>query len=125
MNRWYIIMSLLVFMLPATSCFVINTPPPPTGKLEILNHSLTREDSGAVKVEVTVKNAGPSTIELAKVTVSFQDAQENLIDSSSDAVMNLKPGENWIFEFTCPGTDCDQVMNYKIETMAGTSSGGR
>ncbi|MFC1980895.1 hypothetical protein ACFLVN_01445 [Chloroflexota bacterium] len=78
MNRWHIIMSLLVYMLPATSCFVINAPPSPTGNLEILNHSLIREDSGAVKVQVTVKNAGPSTIELAKVTVSFQDAQENL-----------------------------------------------
>jgi hypothetical protein len=71
-----------------------------------------------------VKNVGPAVIELAQVTVSFYDAQEALIDSSSDSVMTLRPGETWDFQIACRGSRCRQVKKYEIETMAGTSSGG-
>jgi len=124
MNRWYLIMSLLTVMLLATSCFAISPTSPPAGELEILSHSMTRRDSGTVEVQVTVKNVGSSTIELAQVKVNFYDLQGNLIFSSSDAVMNLRAGENWSFEIACPGASCDQVKNYEIEAMAATSSGG-
>ena len=128
MNKWYIIMSLLIIMLFATGCFIIQTPAPiPTpslplsADLKILDHSLIREDSGAVKVQVTVKNVGSSTIELAQVKVTFQGKEGEFIDSSSDAVMNLGAGETWDFEFTCTGTRCDQVKGYQLDTTAGTS----
>ena len=60
---------------------------------------------------------------LAQATVDFLDAEGNLIDSSSDAIMNLRPGESWNFEIACSGADCGQVKGYEIETLAGTSSG--
>jgi len=117
-------MSLLIVMLLTTGCFVVNPTPPPVGELAIIKHSLTRGDSGSVEVQVKVKNVGSSIIELAQVKVNFHDDEGNLIDSSSDAVMNLRPGESWDFEIACSGAGCDQVKNYEIETMAGTSSGG-
>ena len=124
MKKWYVIAGILVAMLLATSCAVVSPPSPPAGELAVLKHSLTKGDSGSVEVQVTVKNVGASTIELAQVKVNFYDAQRNLIDSSSDGVMNLKPGQSWDFEIVCPGVGCDQVKSYEIETMAGTSSGG-
>jgi len=122
MNRWYVIMGLLAVMLLATSCFAVS--PPPAGELDILRHSMNKGDSGSVEVEVMVKNVGPLTIELARVKVNFYDAEGSLIDSSSDAVMNLRPGEIWNFEIVCPGPGCERVKGYEIEAMAGTSSGG-
>ena len=124
MKKWYVIASILVVMLLATSCFAIGRTPPPAGELGILSHSMTSGDSGSVEVQVTAKNVGFSTIELAQVTVNFYDAQENLIDSSNDAVMNLRPGESWNFEIACSAAGYDQVKKYEIESMAGTSSGG-
>ena len=112
-------------MLLATSCVVIGKSPPPAGELKILSHNMTRGDSGSVEVRITVENIGASVIELAQVNVSFYDGKGNLIDSSSDAVMNLRPGESWEFEIACPGAGCAKVERYDIETMAGTSSGIR
>ena len=124
MKKWYVIASILVVMLLATSCFAIGRTPPPAGELKVLSHSMTRGDSGSVEVRITVENTGSSVIELAQVKVGFYDAKGNLIDSSSDGVMNLRPGETWDFEITCPGAGCDKVERYAIETLAGTSSGG-
>jgi len=123
MVRWYVFALSLVVMLLATGCFVINPARAPAGKLEVLEHSLTRESNG-VQVQVTVKNVGSTNIELAQVRVNFFTEEGNLVDSSSDAVMNLKPDEKWDFVIACTVSNCDQVDNYEIETMAGTSSGG-
>lgn len=124
MNRWYMIMSLLIVMLLATSCFAISPTSPPTGELEIVSHGMTGGDSGKVEVQVMVKNVGSSTIGVAQVKVNFYDFQGNLISSSSDTVMNLRASENWSFEIACPGAGFNQVKNYEIEAMAATSSGG-
>ena len=124
MNRWRVITSLLAVMLLVSSCFATSPAPPPRGELKILSHSMARGASDSVAVQVTIKNAGSSTIELAQVKVNFHDAQGKLIDSSSDAVMNLGPGESWSFEIACSGAGCDKAKSYEIETMAGTSSGG-
>ena len=74
MKKWCAITSIFIAMLLATSCALIN-PTPPSGELKILDHSLTRGDSGSAEVQVKVKNAGSSTIELAQVKVNFYDAQ--------------------------------------------------
>ncbi|MFC2066200.1 FxLYD domain-containing protein [Chloroflexota bacterium] len=130
MKKRYLVISLLIIMLFATGCFIIQAPaqspipapsPPPSADLKILGHSLTREDSGKVVVKVTVKNVGSSTIELAQVKVTFQGKEGEFIDSSSDAVMNLGAGETWNFEFTCTGTRCDHAKGYQLDTTAGTS----
>jgi len=97
---------------------------PPDVELTVINHEITRGEPGGAEVQLTVKNTGPVVAEMAEVTVSFYDAGENLIDSSSDSVMNLRPGETWDFRIACRGTGCGQVKRYEIETMAGTSSGG-
>lgn len=121
-KKWTLIAAILIAMLPATGCTGTGSSPSPSGKLAVINHDMTREESGAVEVQVTVKNVGSVMAELAEVTVSFYDASKNLIDISSDSVMNLGPGEIWEFEIACQGTRCGQVKSYEIETMAGTSS---
>ena len=124
MRRWYIGISLLVAILLTTACITASPTAPLTGKLEVLRHSMSRGESGGVQVQVTVKNVGSTVVELAQVRVNFSDAQGKLVDSSSDAVMNLRPDESWDFVITCTIPGCEQVENYEIETMAGTSSGG-
>ncbi len=122
MMKWPVITGFIVTVILASGC--IGSGPPPQGKLAVVNHEMTRGESGGVAVQVTVKNTGMATAELAQVTASFYDADKGLIDSSSDSVMNLGPGETWDFEITCQGTRCSQVSSYEIEIIAGTSSGG-
>jgi FlaG/FlaF family flagellin (archaellin) len=123
-KKWTVIAAILGAMLLITGYTGACSSPSPSGKLSVINHNMTREESGAVEVQVTVKNVGPVVAELAEVSVSFYDASKNLIDISSDSVLNLRPGETWEFEIACQGERCSQVKSYDIETMAGTSSGG-
>ena len=68
-------------MLLAASCAVINPSPRPAGKLEILSHSITREDSGRVEVNATVKNVGSFTIDFTKVKEKFYNVVGTLARS--------------------------------------------
>jgi hypothetical protein len=123
MTRWCVIIGILFAVLLIAGCTGMGSTPPAT-KLAVINHEMTGGESGSVTVQVTVKNVGSVIAELAQVTVSFYDTNKSFIDSSSDSVMNLRPGEIWDFEIACQGTRCNQVKSYEIETMAGTSSGG-
>ena len=125
MKRGYVFTGLLVAMLLVIGCAVVNPTPPQAGKLEVISHNMSKDDSGRVGVSVTVKNVGSTTVEFAQVKVNFTNAQGNLIDSSSDGVMNLRPGESWNFRIGCSEVGCDQVRDYEIETMAATGSGIR
>lgn len=123
MKRWCGIIGIVSAMLLVAGCTGTGSTPV-AGELAVINHDMTRGESGSVEVQVTIKNVGSVMVELAQVTVSFYDANKNLVDSSSDSVMNLRPGEIWAFEITCQGARCSQVKGYEIETLAGTSSGG-
>ena len=125
MKKWYLIAGILVAMLLATGCVIVNpaSPMPQPGKLVIVSHDMTETDSG-VEVEAVVKNAGSNMIDFAEVTVRFYDAGGTLIETKKDAVMNLRPGESWTFRIACSGAGCTRVKKYGIEAMCGTSSGG-
>ena len=123
MGKWLVIAIIIVALLLAGGCIGAGSSPV-SGKLAVINHDMNKEESGSVKVQVTVKNVGPVVVELAQVTVNFYDADKNFIDSASDAVMNLQPGATWDFEIACESARCSEVKSYEIETMAGTSSGG-
>jgi hypothetical protein len=84
---------------------------------------MVKDASGNTSLHVTVKNTSRNVAELAEVTVSFYNAQKNLIDSSRDSVMNLGPDETWDFDIPCQGERCNDVKSYEIKTTAGTSSG--
>ncbi len=126
-KKLFAIAGILPALLLVIGCASVGSGPAPPGELTVLNHTMTRGESGNVAVQVTVKNTGPVMAELAEVTVSFYDADKNLIDSSSDSVINLRPGETWDFEFVLTETDCQDcgdVTRYDIQTFAGVSSGG-
>jgi len=110
-------------MLLATSCGVTSPTPLPAGVIKIVDHSMAWGESGAAEVSVTVENAGYSSIELAEVTVKFY-AGKNFVGTSSDAVMNLKPGETWDFKIVYSGASCDRVTSYDVTATATTSSRG-
>jgi len=115
----------LAALLLMAGCAATN--PAPAGELAVLDHGLTGEDAGSIEVWVEVKNVGTTVIELAQVEVSLYDEQDALIDVLSDGVMNLKPGETWVFEFVLTEADCQDCGNavrYDIETFAGVGSGG-
>lgn len=122
MKKLFVMASILTTML-VVGCTSSGSSPPPSGELAVINHEMTKGESG-VAVRVTVKNVGSVMVELAQVTVSFYDADKNLIDSSSDSVMNLGAGETWDFEIACQGTGGNEIRSYEIKTLAGTSSGG-
>jgi hypothetical protein len=119
--RKILVMGAILVLLLAFGC--AGTVTPQRGELAVINKELVRDQSGNVTVRVTVKNVGSVMAELAEVTVNFYDAGKDLVDSSSDSVLNLRPGETWDFNIACQG-DSSKVKSYDIETTAGTSSGG-
>ena len=115
---------ILIAMLLAGGCSITDTNPPPP-KLEIVDHSLSLGDVGNATVLITVNNTGSSVLELAEVRVNFLVSQGNPIESSKDAVMNLKSGEIWDFTIRCQDIGCNKVKDYEIETFPGSTSGIR
>ena len=122
MKKLFVIVAVILVALLASGC--TGTGMREAGKLTVLDHELIKEAPDNVTVRVTVKNTGSVVAELAKVTVNFYDAGKNLIDSSSDSVLNLMPGETWEFNIKYQGARGSEVRSYDIETLAGTSSGG-
>jgi hypothetical protein len=115
---------ILVVILLAAGWSCMGTGPAPTVQLSVLKHEMIKDAASTAVVKVTVKNTSRAVAELAEVKVNFYDAEKNLIDSSSDSVMNLRPDEIWDFEITCSGERCGEVSSYDIKTTAGASSGG-
>ena len=123
MNFKIAIVVLLFSMLLAygTSC-IQTSGIVPKAELAILNHELIEDQAGNAVVLVTIKNVGSFNAELAEVRVIFYDAQKNLIDSSRDSVLNLKPDETWDFTLSCSDERCDEIKSYDVEVTSGTSS---
>ena len=124
-NRKSVISITLAVLLFLCGC--ATGSPAPRGELEVIDHGLTREETGGVEIFVEVRNAGNSNIEFAEVEVRLYDEQDVLLYVINDGVMNLRPRENWFFRFVVTEADCSDcrdTVRYDIETMAGTSSGG-
>lgn len=114
----------LVVLLLASGWSCVGTSSAPSVELSVLKHEMIKDAAGTAVVKVTVKNTSRAVAELAEVKVNFYDAEKNIIDSSSDSVMNLRPDETWDFEIACRGERCGEVSSYDIKTTAGASSGG-
>jgi len=113
---------LVIILASGLSCMSSNSAP--RIELSILKQELTKDETGAAVAEVTVKNISRTVAELAEVRVDFYDADNNLVDSSRDSVLNLGPDETWDFKFVCQGERCGAVKTCEIQATAGTSSGG-
>ena len=122
MKKAIIFTGILSALLLISGCMSTATSPPPRGELQVVSHELVRLEDGSAEVLVTIKNTGMATVELARVTVTFLDAEKQLLDTSSDSVLNLNPEETWDFTIICQGERCRQIAGYDIETMAGTST---
>ncbi|MFC2032984.1 FxLYD domain-containing protein [Chloroflexota bacterium] len=123
-RKWAISITLaaLLFLVGCTT-----GSPAPKGELEVIDHSLTMQETSGVEIFVEVRNAGNSNIEFAEVEVRLYDEQDVLLYVLNDGVMNLRPRENWFFRFVVTEADCSDcrdTVRYDIETIAGTSSGG-
>ena len=117
-----------IFVLPillvcSASCIQTTGGIAPKAELAILKKELTEDQAGNAVVLVTIKNVGSVNAELAEVRVTFYDAQKNIIDSSRDSILNLKPDETWDFTLSCSGERCSQIKSYDIEVTSGTSAG--
>ncbi len=121
MKRCYLISGLLILLL-ASGCQAVGPGPVSGGELEIVDHSMTWQESSAV-VRVTVKNVGHTSIDFAEVTVTFY-AAKNIVGTSKDGVMSLKPGESWDFVISCSGEGCQRVTTYQVTATATSSSRG-
>ena len=113
----------LALLLLASGPSCLGSSPAPMAELAILNQELTKDATGATVLYVTVKNTSHAVAELAEVTVDFFDADNNLVDSSRDSVLNLQPNETWDFTFRCEAARCSEVTRADIKATAGTSSG--
>jgi hypothetical protein len=116
-------MALITFLTSFCSC-INTTGVAQKAELAILKKELTKNEAGNTVVLVTIKNIGSVNAELAEVRVTFYDAQRDIIDSSRDSILNLKPDKTWEFTLSCSGERCSQIKSYDVETTAGTSSGG-
>jgi hypothetical protein len=122
MKICYLIASLLILLL-ATGCQAVGPGAVSGGELEIVDHSMTWQESGGVQVRVTVKNVGHTSIDFAEVTVTFY-AAKNIVGTSKDGVTSLKPGESWDFVISCSGEGCQRVTTYQVTATATSSSRG-
>jgi len=84
-------------------------------ELTIVDHSLGYDNFwGYAEVTGTVKNTGDNTVEFGFVRVKFYDSSGNVIDTSSDSVQDLEPGETAKFEVAC--WEGEEVGDYEIWT---------
>ena len=113
----------LIVILLASGWSCMESGSVPRVELAILKKEMTKDATGAVSVNITVKNISRSVAELAEVSVSFYDAEKNLVGNDSDSVLNLNPDETWDFEFFCEGERCSEATSCDIRATAGTSSG--
>jgi len=111
---------LAVIIIAGVSCSGNASVP----QLTVVSQNLTRTSSGGAILEVTIKNTGTTTAELAEVKVTFYDVAKSVISTSKDSVMNLTPGATWDFQIPCLDPRSSQVKSYEIKTTAGSSSGG-
>jgi hypothetical protein len=73
---------------------------------------MSTTDYGAPVVRGTAKNVSSSNLRYAFVKVKFYDAAGNVLDTLSDYIIDLGPGETWNFEVIYFGSR--NVKNYKI-----------
>ncbi len=124
MTKRLAIAAVLLLFLLASVCSCMGSGTAPVAQLTILRQELTRDETGATVVYVTVKNNSQNVAELAEVSVDFYDASRNYVDSATDSVINLRPNETWDFTFRCEGERCSEVTSAEVNTTSGTSSGG-
>lgn len=117
-NLALLVIALLVILIAGISCTGVSAP-----KLNIEKQELTRTQSGAAIVKVTIKNTGTVTAELVEVRVTFYDGAKNVITTAGDSVMNLGPGRNWDFQIPCLDPRTAQVKSYEVQVVSGSSSG--
>ncbi|MBN1176238.1 MAG: hypothetical protein JXA51_01020 [Dehalococcoidales bacterium] len=124
MAKRLVIVAILLLFLLASVCSCLGSGPAPVAQLAILRQELTKDETGATVVYVTVKNNSQNVAELAEVSVDFYDASKNYVDSATDSVINLRPNETWDFTFRCEGERCSDVTSAEVRTTSGTISGG-
>lgn len=90
------------------------SPAAPAEKLQILSHTMSRSKTGAfLYIKGTAKNVSSSRLGYAEVKVKFYNAAGTLLDTSSDTITDLDPGETWSFEVMIFDED-QKVASYKI-----------
>jgi hypothetical protein len=92
---------------------------PPKTQLLITRNELSTDGAGNRIGLVSIKNVGNVTQDIASVTGYFYDANMNLVYSSRDTILDLKPGESWDYTFTCSGANCNQVRTFKVDVTYG------
>ena len=122
-KRPVFVVVLLLFLL-ASTCSCMGSGSAPMAQLTILRQELTKDETGATVLYVTVKNDSHNVAELAEVNVDFYDSKKNNVDSATDSIINLNPRETWDFTFRCEGARCSEVTGADINVRSGTSSGG-
>lgn len=123
MKQKIILVALLVVLLSFVWSCVQAVGVAPKAELAVLKKELTEDQAGNMAVLVTVKNVGSVVAELAEVTVTFYDAQKDIINISRDSILNLKPDETWDFTLSCSSERCSQIKSYDVEVTSGTSAG--
>jgi hypothetical protein len=113
-----LIIALSVMLIAGMSCTGASAP-----KLNIEKQELSRTQSGAAIVKVTIKNTGTVPAEFAEVRVTFYDGAKNVITNARDSVMNLGPGQSWDFQIPCLDARASQVKSYDLQVVSGSSSG--
>jgi hypothetical protein len=118
--KTFFVMSVAFMLLLINGCTGVGQAP----ELTIVSQNMTANDAGIAQVQVVVENTGTVTAELAQVKVDFYDAGKNLLGTSSESIMNLKPSERWTFNIASNGLKPSQVGSYQVRTMASKSTGG-
>ena len=120
-KRLILVVLTIALLASGMSCLGSNSAP--VAQLSILKQELTRDETGAMVANITIKNTGNVVAELAEVTVDFYDANRNYVASARDSIINLGPTETWDFVIKCEAERCSEVTTADIKATAGSSSG--
>jgi hypothetical protein len=99
---------------PTPTMTIIETgTPTATGGLEIVSQEMKTDASDKITVELVLRNTSVIQLTKIKVTVKFQDAQGNLVDTSEDTITDVAPGQTVNVTIQCWGS-CKGVVGYDL-----------
>lgn len=84
------------------------------GDIQIINYKIFTSMFGDMFAAGTVKNIGSKSNTTTLIKADYYDANGNYIDSETDTVKRLEPGETGAFEVVYSGQIRYRIKNLKL-----------
>jgi len=98
-----IMAAILAVVVPIGVCLMVgqNAIEEARKAVEIVNSSMTYDESGYAEVTGRVRNTGNSEIPFCRIIAKFYDADGTVVDTGTDYLYNIGAGEQAQFTILC------------------------